>query len=255
MHETLRRSVAEGSISTLATVENLQKEMREMKVKIALMEGSEVDDSEKLKAGALIDEVHERLKADITQETARATQAEQALQRISGAQADSIDDVTTFIASGCREDTLAYYRIKVRHLINLAQAKLAYSTGLSTTPGERNDKATYLWRQYCDTLVDERKDKWENTRVEQAKKFIREKRNEKDRTATDALMKSGALEILVNDWDLRSVSGGAAQHPDPLKKDEVDGYRLAIAAVGNEVEEQQLTGCVSYVFTVGGVPD
>ena len=103
----------------------------------------------------------------------------------------------------CREDTLAYYRIKVRHLVNLAQAQLAYCTRLSTTPEERD--AAKLWRQYCSTLLDVSREGWVDTKVDQAKRFIREKRYVKDITATNALIDSGALELLVNDWALRSL--------------------------------------------------
>ena len=39
--------------------------------------------------------------------------------------------------SQCLEDAVAYYRIKNRHLINLIQAELAYTTPLSTTSGTR----------------------------------------------------------------------------------------------------------------------
>lgn len=220
---------------TMRLVQNLQKEMMDMKAMMAQqMEQSRLE--------------VKQLKADIIRETARAMQAEQALERTTTAQADSIDDTTSFIASGCREDTLAYYRIKVRHLINLAQAQLAYCTSLSTTSEER--EATKLWRRYCHSLIDVSGDGRVNTKVDQAKKFIRENRSAKDVTNTNALIQSGALEILVNDWDLRS-EGDVAAHPGPLKKDDVEGYKLAIAAVGNDVTEGQLTGCISYVITVG----
>ena len=50
----------------------------------------------------LMQKVDEQLKVDVMQETARATRAEQALERTTAAQADSIVDTTTFIASGVR---------------------------------------------------------------------------------------------------------------------------------------------------------
>lgn len=87
-----------------------------------------------------------------------------------------------------------------------------------------------------------------DTKVDQAKRFIREKRGAKDITATNALIESGALELLVNDWVVRS-KGDEAAHPGPLEKVDLERYKLAIAAVGDEEQERHLTGCILYLFT------
>lgn len=128
------------------------------------------------------------------------------------------------------------------------QAQLAYYTGKSLTLDERN--AARQWRQYCNSLEDMQQDGWVDTKVDQAKRLIRQRRDSNDKTAINALINSGALEILVNDWTLRA-EGDAAAHPGLLKQDDVGGYRAAIHAIGNEEHEKYLTGCIAYLSDVG----
>jgi len=75
----------------MALVQELKDEVKGMKEK---MNRSEL--------------VTKQLLAEIVQETARATRAEQALERTTAAQADSIIDTTTFIASGVRHYFLIF---------------------------------------------------------------------------------------------------------------------------------------------------
>lgn len=132
----------------------------------------------------------------------------------------------TVINFQCREDTAAYYRIKIRHLVNLIQGKLAYYTGLSNSSTER--EAAMKWRQYCDSLVVLANRQWDDKEA-QAKRLIRSKRTVDGIRAINGLMKSGALKLLVDDTNLRSV-GDAAAHPGPITKDNVKGYENAVHA-------------------------
>jgi len=108
----------------MTLVRELQNEVREMKEKMNRSELATKQLQEDLKCShlaeerllaeiALMQKVDEQLKVDVAQETARATRAEQALERTTAAQADSIVDTTTFIASGVRLSSHSIFIVSV----------------------------------------------------------------------------------------------------------------------------------------------
>ncbi|KAF8904774.1 hypothetical protein CPB84DRAFT_656197 [Gymnopilus junonius] len=228
--------------------------LAEEKAKLAAEEAKLAAENIKLAAQniRLAEEKITQLEVDLGRETARAKQAEQDLEVVSAVQAENQRDTDEFIASGCRENTAAYYRIKVRHLVNLVQAQLAYST-ISTTKLDERD-AIKRWRRYCSTLTNlSFSDKL--FKVEQ---HIRSNRKPEDVTATNGLIASGALAILIDDSSLRAI-GDAAAHPGPVTKANERGYRDAIdsilshaVAVNKPDLERHLKACVDYLLLVSG---
>ncbi|KAF8887668.1 hypothetical protein CPB84DRAFT_1493086 [Gymnopilus junonius] len=86
--------------------DKMQVEMKEMRLQMkALL--------------ALAENTEKELRELVTRETERATKVEQELVSVMSAQAANLRDTNAFLSDG---DTLALYRIRVRHLLNVVQA-------------------------------------------------------------------------------------------------------------------------------------
>ncbi|PPQ87235.1 hypothetical protein CVT25_004085 [Psilocybe cyanescens] len=186
-----------------------------------------------------------RFQLLLARETERASQAEKALAEAHTAQAEKQEDVDAFIASGCRNDTVAYYRIKIRHLINLTQASLAYFTGITPRYNERN--SSKQWRaKFNHRSVEQR--------VNAAKDYISKNiQVPAHKTAIDTLVASGALNVLVDDGNLRTTGDDAA-HPGPLTSENAQEYRTVVSYVKELAYEENiglkghLDACIDFLL-------
>ncbi len=90
------------------------------------------------------------------------------------------------------------------HLLKLTQAKLAYCTKLAPA-GATEHEASIIWRNKVATMDPEAK-------VAEATALIIKNRDEIDKPATDTLIASGALQLIVNNKTLRLLENTSA-HP------------------------------------------
>ncbi|KAF5319701.1 hypothetical protein D9619_008665 [Psilocybe cf. subviscida] len=182
------------------------------------------------KTEAALEAETQRLKEDLGSERKRALLAEKNLAQVSA----NMEEINDFIANGSREDTTAFYCIKIRHLVSLVQGQLAYTAGWSSSPDDRS--GSRIWRAKLAELDS----------IE--KKIARAKRDLKKCSAEDrehlqkTIIASDALKILVDDSDLRDT----AAHPGPLTKDNAEGYRTAIQAIGKH--KSALEGCITFLL-------
>ncbi len=154
-----------------------------------------------------------------------------------------------YFSSQLPPDTDAYNKIRIWHLLNLTQAKLAHCTKIAPA-GATEHKASQVWRNRVATM-----DPDLATRIAEATALIIMTRDAIDKPATDTFIASGALKIVVDDQKIRKL-GDAAAHPGGPTSLNSKEYQDAICTAptypelaGEPQVEQHLHACREYVAT------